>query len=239
MRRALPAFLLVAGLAGTAAAGDFADRDIVGFSADGTAFAFEEYGVQDGSGFPYSTIYLIDLAQDEWIGSPVRIVREDDTATVADVRRESRAAAGPALDAAGVADSGRVVASNPLGELSADPDAVRFAAEVLTPFPDDGYALELEDFELPPPEDCPQYGDDDIVRGFELRLVSPGGKVSRVHRDTSVPRSRRCANYYAISDIVVPSDGSPTFGVALISVFSKGFEGPDRRFIAVPLPLSE
>ncbi len=47
-------------------AGDFAKREIHGFSIDGQLFAFEEYGVQDGSGFPYSTIYVIDTSTDQW-----------------------------------------------------------------------------------------------------------------------------------------------------------------------------
>jgi predicted secreted protein len=40
-------------------AGDYAYRDILGFSSDGKSFAFEEYGVQDGSGFPYANIFVV------------------------------------------------------------------------------------------------------------------------------------------------------------------------------------
>ena len=40
-----------------ALAGDAALADFIGFSEDGQTFAFEEYGIQDGSGFAYSTIY--------------------------------------------------------------------------------------------------------------------------------------------------------------------------------------
>jgi predicted secreted protein len=36
--------------------GDYADRTILGFSPDGGIFAFEEFGVGDGSGYPYATI---------------------------------------------------------------------------------------------------------------------------------------------------------------------------------------
>ncbi len=47
------------------------------FSADARIFAFEEFGVQDGSGFPYSNIYLIDLERDKFApGSPVRVTIE-------------------------------------------------------------------------------------------------------------------------------------------------------------------
>ena len=48
--------------AGPALAGDRAVIDFIGYSADSRYFAFEEFGIQDGSGFPYSSIYIIDLA---------------------------------------------------------------------------------------------------------------------------------------------------------------------------------
>jgi predicted secreted protein len=43
-----------------ALAADTAALSILGFSRDQGVFAFEEYGIQDGSGFPYSNIYAID-----------------------------------------------------------------------------------------------------------------------------------------------------------------------------------
>ena len=45
---------------GTALAGDFANLNVLGFSSDGNIFAFEQYGVQDGSGFPYADRFYID-----------------------------------------------------------------------------------------------------------------------------------------------------------------------------------
>ena len=55
-----------------AQAGDFADRALLGFSPDGRYFALEEYGIQDGSGYPYSNIFLIDTTTDEWVtGTPI------------------------------------------------------------------------------------------------------------------------------------------------------------------------
>ena len=62
------------GLALPALAGDRALFQPIGFSADGRYFAFEEYGVQDGSGFPYSNTYILDLPADKWVnGTPVRM----------------------------------------------------------------------------------------------------------------------------------------------------------------------
>ena len=67
--------------AAPASAGDFAERHIFGFSPDGSHFAFEEYGVQDGSGFPYSNIYIVDVANDSWLpGTPLRVRIDDESA---------------------------------------------------------------------------------------------------------------------------------------------------------------
>jgi predicted secreted protein len=56
MKRMFAAALLLIGLlSNPALAGDTAELNILGFSADGNVFAFEEYGVQDGSGFPMPT----------------------------------------------------------------------------------------------------------------------------------------------------------------------------------------
>ena len=58
--------LLAASLAfaAPASAGDRAQFNPIGFSEDGRYFAFEEFGIQDGSGFPYSNTFIIDLPAD-------------------------------------------------------------------------------------------------------------------------------------------------------------------------------
>ena len=58
--RSVLAVIGVFGVWHVAEAGDYADRTILGFSPDGSTFAFEEFGVQDGSGFAYANIYMID-----------------------------------------------------------------------------------------------------------------------------------------------------------------------------------
>ena len=70
----LIALLLAAPLA---QAGDYAYRDIIGFSPDGRYFAFERYGQLDAgtSASGYSEIDIIDTRSDEFIGGkPIVIV---------------------------------------------------------------------------------------------------------------------------------------------------------------------
>ena len=81
-------------LASTAAhAGEFAEFRPIGFSADGKVFAFEEFGVQDGSGFAFANRFFIDTTDDSFLpGSTVRVVlgRRDPLG-----RRRPRRGAGP------------------------------------------------------------------------------------------------------------------------------------------------
>lgn len=50
-----------------ASAADLAELGSTGFSDDGAYFAFEQYGIQDGSGFPYSSITIVDVKSDSWV----------------------------------------------------------------------------------------------------------------------------------------------------------------------------
>jgi len=71
---ALIAALLVFNLTSQSRAGDAATLNILGFSSDGSVFAFEEYGVQDGSGFPYANRFYIDTETDTFMTSGVRML---------------------------------------------------------------------------------------------------------------------------------------------------------------------
>jgi predicted secreted protein len=106
----------------TAHAGDVAKLDIIGFSPDGSTFAYEEYGVQDGSGFPYSNRYYVDTATDTFLPkTPVRIRLNDENSSLEDARDEaSRQAQGitALMDEDLRANAGETVASNPVTELS-------------------------------------------------------------------------------------------------------------------------
>jgi len=65
--------------AAPAVAGDIAALQSIGFSVDGSVYAFEEYGIQDGSGFPYSNIYVIDTVKDVYLpGTPIRVRLDDE-----------------------------------------------------------------------------------------------------------------------------------------------------------------
>lgn len=224
--------LLTLSICFSAQAGDFAKREIHGFSVDGGLFAFEEYGVQDGSGFPYSNIYVVDTATDQWTaGSPYRIRLDDETKTVFDAREEARILAGTVMKS--FENRGNVVATNRATELGIDDKRMIANPRLVVPPIDDAIEFRLEDIPFAGTETCEAFG---ATKGFRLLKIGTrdGDETIMLHEDTSVPESRNCPLGYALADLVTyyPEGKSPVFAV-LIRMQTVGFEGPDGRYLAV------
>ncbi|MGZ2501284.1 putative secreted protein [Rhizobium beringeri] len=59
-----------AGLPGLSLAGDIANIQPIGFSADGKVFGFQEFGIEQ-SGVPYSNTYFVDTDSGHYLeGTP-------------------------------------------------------------------------------------------------------------------------------------------------------------------------
>lgn len=218
-------------------AGDYAERNALGFSPDGSHFAFEEYGVEDGSGFPYANIFVIDTATDSWVaGTPIRVRLDDEGASLGAARAEALAQARPLLVDRQITVVPFVAASNPLTETSANPAAVSFQPR-RRGRPNTSYHLALAEYELPEP-DCPDIGFGPF-KGFRLTMTAPDTSQRVLVEDRSIPRSRHCPIGYSISEVLTFTGNGPPVAVVMINVFSIGFEGPDRRFIAVATQLPE
>jgi predicted secreted protein len=231
MRTALVATFLL-GTAAPVLAGDYADRTIIGFSEDGAYFAFNEYGVGDGSGFPYANVYIIDVEKDSWVGgTPIRAMIEDEAADSSAAVTRAMHEARPILDRLQTYSQGNHVVDNPATELSADPHAVRFRTNQWFNMVERPWTLQLTRIPMPDAKGCENFDD---VAGFRLDLTDPDGKTRTLHADTSLPTSRTCARDYAISDVVVlPADKAGASMAVILSLIRQGFEGPDRRFLAV------
>jgi len=224
--------------AAPALAGDAAQFDPIGFSDDGRYFAYEEYGIQDGSGFPYDTIYLVDLMADKWVGKPVRVRLDDEMAGLPQARQQAMQQAKAMLDKAALTTPAQILLMNADGEIAADGTEVNFAmfGNGLTTL-GDPLKLSLSSFASTSTEPCASYGMDGPVKGFALTLTDSADNSAEIYRDATVPASRGCVSDYRIHAIISPfpagSSASPMVGV--ISAYSLGFEGPDRRFITVPI----
>ncbi|WP_246675312.1 DUF2259 domain-containing protein [Mesorhizobium sp. B2-3-4] len=71
--------------------------------------------------------------------------------------------------------------------------------------------------------------------GFRLTLQGQDGKPFKtLHEDKTVPGSRNCPTSYSLSEAYeFKPAGKPAVIAVLVQRFSQGFEGRDRRFIAV------
>ena len=219
----------------TAHAGDTAEVEILGFSQDGDIFAFEEYGIQDGSGFPYANRYYISTTTDKFLkGTPVRIRLDDENATIAQARRKAREGSQIFIEDKMLAENrGHTVGFNAVTELSADPHRIVVNPRPVFPPMDDPIEFRLEEFPLKAGDRCEGLGE---LAGFKLVRIDAKQKDKPVvlHEDETLPQSRSCPTGYRLGGVqmLFPTGGKPTFAV-LVTVERVGFEGPDHRWIAV------
>lgn len=225
------AFLLFA--SSLVRAGDTATVKILGFSADGGIFAFEEYGVQDGSGFPYSNRFYIDTATDTFIsGTPIRVRLDNEQVSLEEARSRSKDKAQSIVSDEEL-NEGFSAGWNAVTELSADPHRMMVNPRPIFPPLDDRLEFRLEELTLNQPAGCENLGK---AVGFRLLRVAtePGVQTQIVHEDSEIPASRSCPLGYSIVGVQTyfPDGDEPVFAV-LLAVRRVGFEGPDHRFIAV------
>ena len=250
--RWLLALPLLGVLDGPGLAADGAQSRAIGFSPDGKYFAFEQYGVQDGSGFEYADIFVIDLAADTWVkGTPVKVMDKEegeDEVQLDATRAKALAQAKPVLDKLNITGSVETLVHMPFTQLGiADRRTARFGryyASSSNPADYDAlgaYDITVQDVKLPAPGNC---FDLDIATpvGMEVTVRNlKSGKAATAAKDTAIPTSRSCPHAYDIEAVFASMryTQGPDPLVALVGVYSRGFEGSDRRFVAVPFTLPE
>ena len=240
--KSLPALAIAAtaflALATPALAGDRALIEFIGFSEDSRYFAFEEFGIQDGSGFAYSSIYIVDLTTDSWVlGTPIRVQANDEAAALSQIRAEVNLQAAEDIETLGIDVPAEIVALVGDGSPDSDAQTLRFGSPGYGPGEVSGnYELQLSSFPTTAAAPCQEWFAVDPL-GYELSIID-GASERLLHRDTTLPRSRGCPATYRLYGVVLPFNaGSIGQAVGIVSVYPGSFEGPDRRFIAVPLGL--
>lgn len=232
---------------GRALAADGAALNVIGYSPDSRYFAFEQYGVQDGSGFPYWDIFLVDLKTNEWVkGAPWRVILQDEGAKLSAARDQARAAAAEALAEKAITEPAELLAAMPATEMATDRQHLTFDRWYLPmgSKPDSAsdvkirHNLALAQKPMPAPKGCMP---EDQTFGFTLTLKDfQSGTTRTLAEDTSLPASRNCPLGYDIAAVYAPAGFTETDRlVAIIGVYSRGFEGANHRFIAVPFSLSD
>ncbi|WP_209015120.1 DUF2259 domain-containing protein [Roseibium limicola] len=223
-----------------ALAGDVAQVNILGFSANAKRFAFEQYGIQDGSGSPYSELFVLDVSEDRWVSpSPIRERLEDvpDRPDLKALLAQTRAAVlQEARDIGllgGIEPLGHTVGHNPVTELTSDATFMRVMPRPILPPFDAPLEFRLTSFPAPS-ADCASDGVE--TTGFTLSLTREG-QTRELHSDTNIPDSRGCPLRYRIERVVTyyPEDRGDADGYFAVLVFyeARGFEGPDGRYLAI------
>lgn len=211
---------------------ELAELGATGFSEDGAYFAFEQYGIQDGSGFPHASITIVDVVNDSWVpGMPIAVKLENDSANANAARSAVQQKAGPVANKYGIQSSyGVVLAHNPVSEVSADPKRVRFRPFKTTTNIGDPIEVTLNEYPLPAGGNCAVHGQ---TFGYRLLLSQPG-QVKLLHEDTRIPKSRGCPLAYRIDQVIAYHIAGGEMVLAIMLVMNvPGFEGPDGKYLAV------
>lgn len=237
MKLQLSAIALALLTASAASAGDLAEMRPLGFSPDGKFFAFEQFGEQDGSGFAYAEIQVIDTETDQYVpGTPVSVLIKREEASIGEARRESLKQAKAILDERRIGDDpGYLVAMAPIGELAGKVDELRYQAVPSFYVSEGVYRVSLEQFDTKGEDLCVNLNVN--VRGFTLSIADDAKPEARreVYRDKSIPKSRNCPSAYAVGGVVTPGYRSNGPHMIMVQVASLGFEGNNLRWLAVPV----
>mgnify|MGYP003663598642 CR=1 FL=1 len=216
-------------------AAEFSEVRPIGFSADGSVFAFEEFGVQDGSGFPFANRFFIETATDKFLpGSTVRVILRDEEKTAADARAAAADQSSNLEEKYSfLANPGVIAAFNPLSELDSDAHQLRYLPLSVVPEFFRPYTARLTEKTLPSSAPCDAMTETKL--GFRLEMTEVEGEPASIllHEDTSLPKSRYCPTTYRLGGVVTHyADGVWTHAF-MVLFQSFGFEGEHGRWIAV------
>ncbi len=241
--------------AGLARAGDAAARHIIGFSPDGIYFAYEQFGTLDWSesNSGWSEINIIDTRTGRIVGDkPIMAVdtNPDGGLTLAEARKQVDKEAAPLIAKYAIGMPGELIASAketvPDEMIAYDtiPTVEKASPKVLDADVDhlERWHFVLNETLVASESDCSdsfaKFGGDSVEktdkgRGMSVTLSSPKGERI-VYEDHFLPSSRNCPTSYSLSEAYLfrPNNEPPVI-VVLVQFFSQGFEGPDRRFLAV------
>jgi predicted secreted protein len=232
-------WFVVLGCGAFALAGDHATFAPLGYSEDRHFFAYEEFSIGDEATAPFATIGIIDMTTGAHVeGSPWMAGGTEETAApLSTLRLEATNLASRALAKAAIDDPGEYLALIGDGvrddgnELSfalpqgSDPDAL-------------GPGMILDIMGLPAmiKDRCSPY-DGGYAAGIILLLLPEDRSTSRrlLHQDAA-DGAEDCVRRFKLYSVVRPYNGGDVASlVAVLSVFTVGFEGYDRRFMVIPL----
>jgi predicted secreted protein len=240
------ALLLGASLASPAAAGDAAALRVIGFSPDGTIFAFEQYTMIYEEEAAFSEYVFVDTRTDRYLpDTPIKILlRDDDGNDETKAREQAAAKAAPLIaqhkvEQPGTRHEGKAsMALDEIGIYQMSPGPLAKAQAFALP---DGRKARLTVSQRALGKaDCDGAGGRGVkgkvaVAGLRLTLVLDG-KPTVLQEDRKLPVSRRCVSAYGIAEAYLHAapDGAVTIAAIIETVDNHDYHaGPNRRFMAV------
>ena len=210
---------------------DIAHRRIIGFSPDGTYFAFEQSGIENGSGRAYAHIFLIETGRNKWVkGSPFRATARG-AGKLRTARQKVRRDARNTLARYRINRKGVVLASNPITELNADPHKVQVRTRRTIRRLDEPLVFSIKEVRIRTPR-CRRLTSKRI-KGMIIRVRRKGGRRQILHEDKRIPKSRGCPSSYGIEDVIrLKKRGGGAVYAVIYSFIRSGKDGEERRFIA-------
>lgn len=220
-------------------AGDYSEFDFISISENGKYMAFEEYGTQDGSGFPYSNIYFINIEQNEYAAAPVKIRIEKESAylKISPTRAKAKKAATANLKKFGIVEgnTGRLVVARLLTDSEFDfspykdgakTQTINFKSYVGSMFSEGEYKLTLTPLKVEGKKD---YVENPVYK-LELLFADKIKNTEKtLQKDKTLPESRGLPVAYRVEKIYLYKDKIIVF----LNIFTTGFEGPDMRYMVV------
>jgi predicted secreted protein len=226
---------VVLGLAlSVARAGDLPSLEFWGFSSDGKTAAFEQYGERDGSGFPFSTLTVLDVQRNAFIASTSSEL-ETEMAKLPAVRLQSAKKLEGKIKGAGIKRGlmGTLVYQKGQSEgftypllSEALPNQAQFTWNGKT------YTLELTPQLISKPTSRCIAFKEYALSLLELKLSS-GSSTRTLQKDSKLPASRGCVYDYGISRVYAYRSSLVVF----VRTLAPGFEGPDLAWLAVTVKL--
>jgi len=217
-------------------AGDEATLDFMGFSADGRYLMFEQFGWQDGSGFPYSDIIFVDVVKNSFVNAPVSVVLGEDEWDQSASERAIEQARDRIIDLnILIGNTGYHIISQSRGEPHIDPHRVCFSD---TDLPLDSlgkyFRCVLSLTEIECSDSASMNMDFGPSKMLELTINIPDQNEPQVlQKDSKLPQRRGYVLSYHISDVYMYRSTDATYLAVFINYTTPGFEGPDIRYMVV------
>lgn len=216
-------------LAGSSSANFASTVEFVGFSSDAAYFAWEQYGVQDGSGFPFSET-VVQETDGGAIAWRWEVVLEDESDELSTARGICRSQARSILESLSPDgwSTGVLCIHHPPTDLGVEGDSVRFHSAVPAP----GYAL--GDWTVRVEQTAVENSEMEAFWGLIPVLLTvvardnPACDERILIRDEELAPERSYSCGYGIESVWAMGDSA--FAVS-IGVTSLGFEGTDLSYM--------